>query len=123
MTDLGAQAVLAAPLPPAGRLGAVCAYGRQPAITDQAAAASARIAATLAHALVQVAPYLRDKKGGSALRRFGLTDEQAVVHQAAGVVSVHSQCSIGDALALLEARAFAGGQVALAVVRDGLRLD
>jgi len=42
-------------------------------------------------------------------------------------VSVHSQCSVSNALALLRARAFASGQpveqVALAVVRDGLRLD
>ena len=127
VTELGVQAVLAAPLPPAGSLGALCAYDWQPAITDHAAAAAARIADALARALLQVAPCLRDKKGDLALRRFGLSDEQAVVHQAAGMVSVHNHCSINDALALLAARAFADGQpvgqVALAVVRDGLRLD
>jgi hypothetical protein len=127
VTELGVQAVLAVPLPPAGSRGALCAYDRQPAITDHAAAAAGRIAAALARALVTVAPSQGYSKGDSALLRFGLTDDQAVVHQAAGMVSAHCRCSIGDALALLRARAFADGQpveqVAHAVVRDGLRLD
>jgi len=127
VTELGVRAVLAVPLPPAGSLGALCAYTRQPAITDDAVAAAGRIAAALTRALATVAPYQRYSKGDSALRRFGLTDDQAVVHQAAGMVSAHSHCTIGDALALLRARAFADGQpveqVALAVVHDGLRLD
>jgi len=126
VTELGVQAVLAVPLPPAGSLGALCAYARQPAITDHAAAAAGRIATALATALLQV-PYLRDRKGDSALRRLGLADDQAVVHQAAGMVSAHCRCSTGDALALLRARAFADGQpvgqVAHAVVHHGLRLD
>ena len=125
VTELGVQAVLAVPLPPAGSLGALCAYTRQPAITDDAAAAAGRIAAALARALLQV-PYLRGN-GDSALRRLGLADDQAVVHQAAGMVSAHCHCSTGDALALLRARAFADGQpvgqVAHAVVHHGLRLD
>ena len=125
VTELGVQAVLAVPLPPAGSLGALCAYTPQPAITDNAAAAAGRIAAALARALLQV-PYLRGN-GDSALRRLGLADDQAVVHQAAGMVSAHCHCSTGDALALLRARAFADGepveQVALAVVHDGLQLD
>ena len=78
-----------------------------------------------ARALLQV-PYLRGN-GDSALRRLGLADDQAVVHQAAGMVSAHCHCSTGDALALLRARAFADGQpvgqVAHAVVHHGLRLD
>jgi AmiR/NasT family two-component response regulator len=121
------RAVLAVPLPPAGSLGALCAYDRQPAVTDHAAAEASRIAATLAYALMTVASYQRYSKGDSALLRFGLVDDQAVVHQAAGMVSAHRQCSIGDALALLRARAFADGQpvgqLAVAVVHDGLRLD
>src|SRR5262249_34871598 len=126
VTELGVQAVLAVPLPPAGSLGALCAYVRQPAITDHAAAAAGRIAAALARALLQV-PCPQDSKGDSALRRFGLTDDQAVVHQAAGMISARCRCSPGDALALLRARAFADGQpvgqVAHAVVHDGLRMD
>jgi len=126
VTELGIQAVLAVPLLPAGSLGALCAYSRQPAITDTAAAAAGRIAAALGRALLQV-PYLRHSKGDSALHRFGLADDQAVVHQAAGMVSMHCHCSIGDALAMLRARAFADGQpvgqIADAVVHDGLRLD
>ena len=126
VTELGVQAVLAVPPLPTGSLGALCAYNRQPAVTDNTAAAG-RIAAALGRALLQVAPYLRDTNGDPALWHFGLTDDQAVVHQAAGMVSVHSHWSVNDALALLRARAFASGQpveqVALAVVRDGLRLD
>jgi len=127
VAELGVQAVLAVPLPPAGSLGALCAYTRQPAITDDAAATASRIAAALARALVTVPPSQGYSKGDSALLRFGLTDDQAVVHQAAGMVSAHCHYGIGDALALLRARAFANGQpveqVALAVVHDGLRLD
>jgi hypothetical protein len=127
VTELGVQAVLAVPLPPAGSLGALCAYTMQPAITDDAAAAAGRIAAALTRALATVAPNQRYSKGDSALLRFGLTDDLAVVHQAAGMVSAHCHCSTGDALALLRARAFADGepveQVALAVVHDGLQLD
>ena len=127
VTELGVQAVLAVPLPPTGSLGALCAYTMQPAITDDAVAAAGRIAAALARALATVAPNQRYSKGDSALLRFGLTDDLAVVHQAAGMVSAHCHCSIGDALALLRARAFADGQpveqVALAVVHDGLQLD
>jgi hypothetical protein len=127
VTELGVQAVLAVPLPPAGSLGALCAYTPQPAITDNAAAAAGRIAAALARALATVPPYQRYSKGDSALLRFGLTDDHAVVHQAAGMVSAHCHCGIDDALALLRARAFADSQpveqVALAVVHYGLRLD
>jgi len=43
------------------------------------------------------------------------------------MVSARRHCSIGDAPAMVRARAFASGQpvgqVALAVVHDGLRLD
>ena len=45
--------------------------------------------------------------------RFGLTDDQAIVHQAAGMVSAQCRRGIGDALALLRARAFADGQLRL----------
>lgn len=127
MTELGVQAVLAVPLLPTGSVGALCAYDRRPAITDNAAAAAGRIAAALARTLLRVAPYWRANEGHSAPWRLGLTDDQVVVHQAAGMVSVQCHCSIRDALSLLKARAFASGQpveqIALAVVRDGLRLD
>ncbi|HEX6451822.1 MAG TPA: GAF and ANTAR domain-containing protein [Trebonia sp.] len=126
VTELGVQAVLAVPLLPAGGLGALCAYTRQPAITDNTVAAAGRVATSLARAMLRV-PYLRDTKGDSALQRFGLTDDQAVVHQAAGMVSIQCDCSINDAMALLRARAFANGQpveqLAVAVVHDGLRLS
>ena len=127
VAELGVRAVLAVPLPPVGSLGALCAYTRQPAITDHAAATARRIAAALAYALVTAAPSQGYSEGDSALQRFGLADDQAVVHEAAGMLSARCHCSIDDALALLRARAFADGQpveqVALAVVHDGLRLD
>jgi hypothetical protein len=53
--------------------------------------------------------------------------DQAIVHQAAGMVSARCHCSISDAADLLRARAFASGQlveqVAFALVHEGLRLD
>lgn len=126
VAGLGVQAVLAVPLVPGGSLGVLCAYGRQPAITGNAAAAAGRIAAMVARNLLKAAPPPGGSMSDSALRRFGLPDDQAVVHQAAGMVSVHCHCSINDALALLQARAFASGQpveqVALAVAHGGLRL-
>ena len=127
VAELGVRAVLAVPLPPVGSLGALCAYTRQPAITDHAAATARRIAAALAYALVTAAPSQGYSEGDSALQRFGLADDQAVVHEAAGMLSARCHCSIDDALALLRARAFADGQpveqVAHAVVHDGLQLD
>lgn len=126
VAGLGVQAVLAVPLVPGGSLGVLCAYDRQPAITGNAAAAAGRIGAAVARSLLKAAPPRGDSMSDSALRRFGLADDQAVVHQAAGMVSVHCHCSINDALALLRARAFASGQpveqVALAVAHGGLRL-
>ncbi|MET7384757.1 ANTAR domain-containing protein [Streptomyces sp. NPDC005529] len=40
---------------------------------------------------------------------YGGTDVRAVVHQAAGMVSVHTGCAVADALELVKARAFSEG--------------
>jgi hypothetical protein len=57
---------------------------------------------------------------------FAEADYQAVVHQAAGVVSVQCDCDIDDALAMLRARSFANGQpvtaIAARIVDGTLRL-
>jgi hypothetical protein len=53
-------------------------------------------------------------------------DHRAVVHQATGIVSVQCDCTIPDAFALIQARAFAEGrpieQVAAEIVERTLRL-
>jgi AmiR/NasT family two-component response regulator len=57
----------------------------------------------------------------------GAADLRAVVHQAAGMVSVQSDCTITDALDLIRARAFADDQpideVSTRIVQRALRLD
>jgi hypothetical protein len=58
---------------------------------------------------------------------YGETDHRAVVHQAAGMVSVQAGCSLGDALELVKAHAFSEGEpvrnVAQRIVRGELRFD
>lgn len=52
---------------------------------------------------------------------FGEGDYQAVVHQAAGMISVRYGCGIDDAEAFLRARAFAEGRPAEALAASVLR--
>jgi hypothetical protein len=58
---------------------------------------------------------------------YGGTDHHAVVHQAAGVLSVQAGCPVPDALELIKARAFSAGEsvreVAERILRQELRLD
>ena len=123
---LGVQALLVVPLQPPARLGAVCAYASQPAISEQAAMAAGAIADALPLTLAQDAPGARPDDGVPALPLFGEADFPAVVHQAAGMVSAHCGCGITDAFALLRARAFSTGrpaeEIAADVVRGELRL-
>jgi len=123
---LGVQAVLAMPLQPSARLGAVCAYASQPVISEQAAAAAGAVADALPLTLAQDAPGSCAADGVPALPLFDEADFPAVVHQAAGMVSAQCGCGIGDALALLRARAFSTGrpaeEIAVGVVRGELRL-
>ena len=57
---------------------------------------------------------------------YGATDLCAQVHQAAGMVSVHLDCAVTDALELIKAHAFAEGApvhaVAERILRGELRL-
>ncbi|MER6420529.1 ANTAR domain-containing protein [Streptomyces sp. NPDC001137] len=57
---------------------------------------------------------------------YGGTDLRALVHQAAGMVSVQLDCLVSDALELIKARAFTEGVsahvVADRIVRGELRL-
>ena len=109
VTELGVHAVVAAPLGlPGARIGALCALGREPEMGDEAgrppdgrrvhpaaAAAAGRPAAADDDSLV--------------LSLFDGASYLAVVHQAAGMVSVQCDCSIEDAQDLLAMRAFAEG--------------
>lgn len=126
VAGLGVQAVIAVPLQPPARLGAVCAYDSQPAISEQAAAAASAVAGALPLTLAQADLDARPGEGVAAPGLFSEADFPAVVHQAAGMVSQQCGCDIGDALALLRARAFSAGrqaeEIATSIVRGELRL-
>jgi transcriptional regulator with GAF, ATPase, and Fis domain len=64
---------------------------------------------------------------GPAAAVLGGADHQAVIHQAAGMVSAQCGCSVEDALALVKARAFVRSErvdrIARQIVEKRLRLD
>jgi hypothetical protein len=123
---LGVQALIAVPLQPPAGLGAVCAYDSQPTVSEQAAVGADGIADALSLILSQAARRSRPGDGVPGLPLFGEEDFPAVIYQAAGAVSQQCGCGIGDALALLRARAFSAGrsaeEIAADVVRGDLRL-
>jgi len=115
VTELGVHAVAAAPLGlPGARIGALCALGREPEMGDEAGSAAGRMADAFTQLLLQLAgvqlPGLQLPDDDSlVLSLFDGASYLAVVHQAAGMVSVHCNCSIEDAQDLLAMRAFAEG--------------
>lgn len=114
VAELGVRAVAAVPLRvSASCLGALCVYCTEPAISDAVAAATGRFADALTHTVL-----LRGRACADGL--FGEADDQAEVHQAAGMVAVRCGCGIQDAQALLRARAFADGQPVALVARGML---
>lgn len=122
VAELGVRAVVAVPLQvPAACIGALCAYNREPVILDDMAAATGRIAGVLTYAMLRNAGLAESADGLPAMPLFDEADHQAVVHQAAGMVSVLCKCGVDDAEDMLRARAFSEGQpveqVALGVVR------
>jgi hypothetical protein len=110
VAELGVQAVVAAPLGlPGTRIGALCALGREPVIGEEAALAAGRMADAFTRLLLCPAgPQWPDDNPFAAPLSDG-TGYLAVVHQAAGMVSVHCNCNIRDAQDLLAMRAFAEG--------------
>ena len=115
VTELGVHAVVAAPLGlPGARIGALCALGREPEIDNEAGPAAGRVAEAFTRLLLQLADLplaglpLPDDDS-LVLSLFDGAGYLAVVHQAAGMVSVHCDCSIEDAQDLLAMRAFAEG--------------
>jgi hypothetical protein len=110
VTELGVHAVVAAPLGlPGARIGALCALGREPEIGDEAALAATRVADAFTRLLLQATGRSRFDEDPLAAPPFDGTGFLAVVHQAAGMVSVHCDCTIRDAQDLLAMRAFAEG--------------
>jgi len=118
---LGVQAVVAVPLQPPARLGALCAYDSQQAISREAATAADMIADALTLTLSRAAHDRQSDDGLPALPLFEETDVPAVVHQAAGMASQQCGCGITDALAILRARAFSAGRPAEEIAADVLR--
>lgn len=122
VAELGVRAVTAAPLgPPGARLGALCAYAAEPVIRDGAAADTDRMAVALTQMVLLEARVPGSGQDGPVLPVFGADGYPAVVHQAAGMVSVQCGCGVDDAEDLLAARAFATStpveQIAVQVVR------
>ena len=109
VTELGVHAVAAAPLGlPGARIGALCALGREAEMGDEAGPAAGRVADAFTRLLLQLAGLpLPDDDESAVLSLFDGAGYLAVVHQAAGMVSVHCNCSIEDAQDLLAMRAFA----------------
>jgi hypothetical protein len=127
---LGIGAVAAVPVSVCGLpLGALTEFGR--ADSPRRIAMEPLLAAADALALSLVSEQDAgdpDSRGAADLTAlFGEADRWAVVHQAAGVVSVQFGCSVKDALALIRARAFADGEpvgaIASAIMHRRLRLD
>jgi hypothetical protein len=126
VAELGVHAVVAAPLGlPGTRIGALCALSREPEIGDEAALTASRVAEVFTRLLLELTgtPWREDDPAVPSL--FAGPGDLAVVHQAAGMVSVHCDCGIKDAQDLLAMRAFAEGvpvaDIALQVVTGQTR--
>ena len=126
--ELGVRAVIAVPLRSASTgLGALCGYSREPVLSDGALTNARQVAEAVASTMLLAPGHPAPDVGLPGLVLFGESDYQAVVHQAAGMVSAQCDCGIDEAEDLLRARAFADGQpveqVARAVLRRETRLD
>ena len=115
--DVGVRAVFAFPLRMGGiRLGVLDLYrDRSGALTD------AELAEALSFADAATTILLRlqsvDPGGGGPLGAIPVVEDRAEVHQATGMVSVQADVPLGQALALLQARAFATEQPISALAR------
>jgi hypothetical protein len=125
--ELGIRAVVAVPLRHAsGFLGTLCVYSPELVLPDRVVALAGHFADAVTYTML-LPPDLPADGDVRDEPLFGESDYQAVVHQAAGMVSVQVGCGIDDAECLLRARAFADSQpveeVALSVLRQETRLD
>lgn len=121
VADLGVASVLATPLRVGtAELGALCVLGQRSAFGDDAMVVLDGAAVALTHELLQypgVMPLSGPDGDGPVPELFGSGNPESVISQAAGMASVQCGGSIGDAAALLTARAFADGVPVSAVAR------
>ncbi|MFI6561375.1 GAF domain-containing protein [Streptomyces sp. NPDC050534] len=115
--ELGIKAVAAVPLSLSGRcVGALAVFDPIRGVAD--AGTLGEVAEALTRSMI-LGP-----DGDPGL--YGATDMRAEVHQAAGMVSVHLDCPVADALQLIKAHAFAEGvsahSVAVRILSGDLRL-
>jgi hypothetical protein len=127
VAELGVLAVVATPLTlPTVCLGALCGFDSRSSLHDGVAASADKVADALTHTVLLNSHATDEADGIPRLPLFEEADYQAVVHQAAGMVSVQCDCDLDDAMAMLRARSFADGQpvaaIAEQIVRGTLRL-
>ncbi|MCD9874270.1 GAF domain-containing protein [Streptomyces guryensis] len=117
VAELGIGAVAAVPLSLSGTcVGALAVFDPVQGVTDSDT--FSEVAEALTRSMIL------SSDGDPGL--YGATDLRAKVHQAAGMVSVHLDCPVTDALELIRAHAFAEGvldhSVAERILRGELRL-
>ncbi|HEX3787405.1 MAG TPA: GAF domain-containing protein [Pseudonocardiaceae bacterium] len=128
VAELGVQAVVATPLTlPSVCLGVLCAFDSHTLLHDDVADSVDRVADALTHSVLLTTETPTDDEDGIPdLPLFTEADYRAVVHQAAGMVSVQCECAIDDALVMIRARAFTDGTpvdtIAGLIVAGSLRL-
>lgn len=108
LTSLGITSVLAVPLETeTGCFGALSVFGPRPGLVGSADLAEITAALTR---IVLLGP-------DADPELYGGTDHREAVQQASGVLAVRIDCSVGDALALIKARAFAEETTTEAIAR------
>lgn len=104
--DVGVQAIFAIPLRVGAiRLGVLDLYRDQAGVLTDAEFAGALSYADAATALLLQLQSL-DRDGGGPLGAVSVIEDRAEVHQATGILSVQAGVPLGQALGLLQARAF-----------------
>jgi hypothetical protein len=118
--DVGIEAVFAFPLRMGGiRLGVLDLYrDRTGALSDPELAEALAFSDAATMLLLQLQSL--DPDGGGPLGTVPVVEDHAEVHQATGMVSVQAAVPLGQAIGLLQARAFATGRPITAVARDVL---
>jgi hypothetical protein len=124
--DLGVRSVIALPLQiGAIRVGVLALYSDQPHPLAPEQLADAHLVADLVTNLLL--GWQSEVASESLAFALDVSDYQAVVHQATGMISAQLNCGIGEALVRLRGRAFATTlpieQVAREVVTGSLRFD
>jgi hypothetical protein len=127
LAELGIHAVCAAPLgPPHLGIGALCTYNTAPTVPQRTATATELMAEVLTQMLLRISRFAEPDGELAILGFLDASDNQSVVQQAVGMVSVQCECQPKDAADLLAARAFADDtpllQVASQVVNGEIRL-